>query len=218
MATNNALNLKSSGIVSYNGAGSFSALANPLTVANGGFGVSSNTAYAVLCGGTSTTNPVQSVASVGTSGQKLVSNGTSSLPTFQTASSSAKAVFTLLIPQTGVLNDSTTYVMYNKVNLDTTSTERRIYIPTTGTINICYGTGTFSAGSSESVTIRIRHNDTTNYDVTTSYDMSSSPASFSNTALGISVTANDFINVQFITPAWSSNPSALFLSLTIVVS
>jgi hypothetical protein len=46
----------------------------------------SATAYAVLCGGTSTAAPLQSIASVGTSGQVLTSNGASSLPTFQDAS------------------------------------------------------------------------------------------------------------------------------------
>ena len=55
----------------------------PLTVSNGGTGVVSNTSYAVLCGGTSSTNPIQSVASVGTAGQVLTSNGAGALPTFQ---------------------------------------------------------------------------------------------------------------------------------------
>lgn len=55
----------------------------PLTVSNGGTGVSSNTAYAVLCGGTSSTSAIQSVASVGSSGQVLTSNGAGALPTFQ---------------------------------------------------------------------------------------------------------------------------------------
>jgi hypothetical protein len=48
-------------------------------------GVSSNTAYAVLCGGTTATNPIQSIASVGTAGQVLTSNGASALPTMQAA-------------------------------------------------------------------------------------------------------------------------------------
>lgn len=61
------------------------ALSTPVTVANGGTGDTSLTAYAVLCGGTTTTNPVQSIASVGTSGQFLTSNGAGALPTFQTA-------------------------------------------------------------------------------------------------------------------------------------
>ena len=53
-------------------------------VLDGGTGVSSLTAYAVICGGTTATNPVQSVASVGTLGDLLVSNGAGALPTFQT--------------------------------------------------------------------------------------------------------------------------------------
>lgn len=60
-------------------------LTNPLTVANGGCGTTSLTAYAVLTGGTTATNPCQSVSGVGTSGQVLTSNGAGALPTWQTA-------------------------------------------------------------------------------------------------------------------------------------
>ena len=56
-------------------------------VAGGGTGVTSLTAYAVLTGGTTSTNPIQSIASVGTTGQVLTSNGAGALPTFQTPSS-----------------------------------------------------------------------------------------------------------------------------------
>lgn len=52
-------------------------------VADGGTGACSLTAYAVLCGGTTITSPMQSVVSVGTSGQILTSNGANSVPTFQ---------------------------------------------------------------------------------------------------------------------------------------
>ena len=54
-----------------------------VAVADGGTGRSSHTAYAVLCGGTTTTAAQQSIASVGTSGQVLTSNGAGALPTFQ---------------------------------------------------------------------------------------------------------------------------------------
>lgn len=53
------------------------------TVPTGGTGVSSLTAYAVICGGTTSTGAVQSIASVGTTGQVLTSNGAGALPTFQ---------------------------------------------------------------------------------------------------------------------------------------
>lgn len=56
-----------------------------LTVAGGGTGATSATAYAVQCGGTTSTGAHQSIASVGTSGQVLTSNGAGALPTFQAA-------------------------------------------------------------------------------------------------------------------------------------
>lgn len=56
-----------------------------VAVADGGTGASSFTAYAVLCGGTTSTNPIQAIAGVGTSGQVLTSNGAGALPTFQAA-------------------------------------------------------------------------------------------------------------------------------------
>jgi len=52
-------------------------------VSHGGTGDTSLTAYAVLCGGTTSTGAVQSVSGVGTSGQVLTSNGASALPTWQ---------------------------------------------------------------------------------------------------------------------------------------
>jgi len=57
-----------------------------VAVADGGTGRSSHTAYAVVCGGTTTTTAQQSIASVGSSGQVLTSNGAGALPTFQSIS------------------------------------------------------------------------------------------------------------------------------------
>lgn len=59
----------------------------PLPVAQGGTGVTSTTAYAVLCGGTTSTGNLQSIAGVGTTGQVLTSNGAGALPTFTTLQS-----------------------------------------------------------------------------------------------------------------------------------
>lgn len=58
---------------------------NPITVPQGGTGDASLTAYSILCGGTTSTGAIQSVASVGTTGQILTSNGAGFLPTFQTS-------------------------------------------------------------------------------------------------------------------------------------
>ena len=54
-------------------------------VTDGGTGKSSHTAYAVLCGGTTATAALQSIAALGTLGQVLTSNGAGALPTFQDA-------------------------------------------------------------------------------------------------------------------------------------
>ena len=54
-----------------------------IAVADGGTARSTATAYAVICGGTTATGAHQSIASVGTSGQVLTSNGAAALPTFQ---------------------------------------------------------------------------------------------------------------------------------------
>jgi hypothetical protein len=59
----------------------------PLPVSDGGTGATSATAYAVQCGGTTSTGAHQSIASVGTSGQVLTSNGAGALPTFTTLQS-----------------------------------------------------------------------------------------------------------------------------------
>jgi hypothetical protein len=56
---------------------------NSLTVANGGTGRNTATAYAVICGGTNATAEHQSIAGLGTSGQVLTSNGPGALPTMQ---------------------------------------------------------------------------------------------------------------------------------------
>jgi hypothetical protein len=54
-----------------------------VVVADGGTGASSFTAYAVVCGGTTPTGAFQSVASLGSAGDVLTSNGAGALPTFQ---------------------------------------------------------------------------------------------------------------------------------------
>jgi len=55
----------------------------PVEVAKGGTGIATTTAYSVICAGTTATGSMQSLASVGTSGQVLTSNGAAALPTWQ---------------------------------------------------------------------------------------------------------------------------------------
>lgn len=83
-----------------------------LSVANGGTGRTTNTAYAVICGGTTTGGAEQSIASVGTTGQVLTSNGANALPTFQDAAgggfaSGTKMSFYQVSAPTGWTKDTT---------------------------------------------------------------------------------------------------------------
>ena len=63
-----------------------------LPVASGGSGAVTQTAYAVLCGGTTGTSAYQSIAGVGTSGQVLTSNGAGALPTMQSPAGGGDAL------------------------------------------------------------------------------------------------------------------------------
>jgi len=96
----------------------------PLAVDYGGTGAASFTEYAVICGGTAPTDPLQSIAAVGNAGEVLTSNGAAALPTFQPAggggggwvlldtqitNNTAEVVFTGL---------DSTYVMYGIVFWD----------------------------------------------------------------------------------------------------
>ena len=95
-------------------------IAEAIPVDLGGTGVTAlNPPYGVICAGTSTTNPVQVVSTLGTSGQVLTSNGANTLPSWQnatggefqlidsqTASSSASINFT------GLTTDYVAYELY----------------------------------------------------------------------------------------------------------
>ena len=88
----------------------------PITVSNGGSGLSSQTAYRILTGGTSNTGNLQNLASIGNLGQSVKSNGANALASFtgagwvliqsQTANNSASLDFT-----TGFSSNYANYIM-----------------------------------------------------------------------------------------------------------
>jgi hypothetical protein len=80
---------------------------NPIAVSNGGQGNSSLTAYAVLCGGTTSTGALQSIAGVGSANQVLTSNGAGALPTFQALSGTS--ALTLVSAQSASASSSLTF-------------------------------------------------------------------------------------------------------------
>ena len=71
---------------------------------NGGTGLGSITAYAVVTGGTSSATALQTVSGLGTAGQGLMSNGAGSLPSWQTMVDSVTAAdTTIVIAGTGAI-------------------------------------------------------------------------------------------------------------------
>jgi len=66
----------------YSGGGG-SSLPTPVSVPNGGTGDASLTAYALMTGGTNSTNPMQQVSGVGTAQFVLASAGAAALPVWQ---------------------------------------------------------------------------------------------------------------------------------------
>jgi hypothetical protein len=114
-----------------------------VTVAQGGTGATSATAYAVQCGGTTSTGAHQSIAGVGTAGQVLTSNGAGALPTFQTAGGGVT-----------LSDDTTTNATYYPIFATATSgtattvkvsSTKLTYNPSTGTMSATV----FSASSDE---------------------------------------------------------------------
>lgn len=88
-------------------------LTHALTVPNGGTGDTTFTPYAVIAGGTTSTGPLQSLASLGTAGFVLTSNGAGALPTFQAVTgsgtvNSGTAGFFSYYPSTGTVVDDQT--------------------------------------------------------------------------------------------------------------
>jgi hypothetical protein len=139
-------------------------LAGTLGVPSGGTGATTFTAYGVLTGGTTSTGAVQSVVSVGSSGQVLVSNGASALPTFQTLASGAS-----------ISNDtSTASTLYPLFAAATTGTPSTIY---TSNANYLYqpSNGALRAQELEASNGLVVNNATinSNYSIPSGYNASS---------------------------------------------
>jgi hypothetical protein len=92
-------------------------LGSPMGVPSGGTGVSSATAYSVLCGGATSTGAFQSVSGLGTSGQVLTSNGAGALPTWQATPAFFSAGTRLLFQQTTAPTGWTKVTTFNDVAL-----------------------------------------------------------------------------------------------------
>jgi hypothetical protein len=94
-------------------------------------------------------------------------------------------------------------------------------IPVSGTITAASVYAVGSAGTNEAVTLEIRVNDTTSYNITSSGDFSTIGAVgaiYSNTSMSAAVSVNDWIHLRIITPAWVTNPVGVRVWFSIIIS
>lgn len=118
--------------------------------------------------------------------------------------------------------DSTTYyfgapcaMQAATAQLTTTSARRRFYFPSAGTITKAYITvvnegGT--AGTSETSTLSLRLNDTTDTTLSSSI-VTNATGAFNNTGISIAIAAGDYVECKWVTPAWATNPTNIQFSV-----
>lgn len=156
----------------------------------------------------------------GTAGNLLTSDGTNWV------SSAAPSGYALSLTQSAQFPapaDSTTYYVVYGATWGVSAaagTTGRIWIPKGGTITAAYGSMSVQGtlGSAADVTVRIRLNDSTNTNITTTLQMNTVINLFNNTALSIAVSAGDYIHFQVVTPAWVTNPTNVVFNCAVFVS
>jgi hypothetical protein len=131
--------------------------ASPFSVDEGGTGLTASTAYAVLCGGTTSINPFQSVSysGTGTGTQFLFSNGAGAAPTFNPAKE-----FAYIYTRTGsTITSGSAYlfelngVMSSGISHSTSSNTDQIIINRAGTYLIVYTSNTSSGTNAIALTV-----------------------------------------------------------------
>lgn len=129
----------------------------PVIVSYGGTGDASLTAYAVLCGGTTTTGVIQSIASVGTSEQVLLSNGAGALPSMQIKNSALAGTTTNDNATAGNMGEfiSSSIATASSVALTTNTPVNITSISLTAGDWIVYGQIAFTATSTTHVSQRV---------------------------------------------------------------
>lgn len=197
---------------------------NPVSVNTGGTGDASFTAYSVICAGTTSTAALQNVSGVGNTGDFLTSNGASNLPSWQAPSGISYALNLTGNNQPLTPADSTTYFMLPLGSFTGSTSSgaviQRMIVPKSSTITSA--TGLFSVqgtlGSNENGTLNIRINNTTNVAVSSTVKLNASSVIVTNTSLSTSVSAGDYLEFTFTTPAWATNPTNVLFNGTIFLS
>ena len=95
--------------------------------------------------------------------------------------------------------------------------QRRLYAPTACTLDAVtvYFYTNSTVGSNEAVSLYVRVNNTTDYLITASADMSSASVRLNATGLGISLAATDYVEIKIVCPTWATNPTGVVSQTTL---
>ena len=120
--------------------------------------------------------------------------------------------------------DATTYYFGSFIVAPgTTADTKRVYVPKAGTVtraHIRVHNNGGTQGSNETSTMSFRLNNTTDTSLTTSFDVNdaSGASSFFNvTGLSVAVIAGDYFEIKWVTPTWSTNPTAVLIQVDLFV-
>lgn len=138
---------------------------------------------------------------------------------FGSSSGSGTAITFYVATDTGNPADSSTYTMAtgNVLTLTVDSDASRFYIPQNGTINKVYINFNQVAGSAENATLNILVNGTSTTTVSNTLKFNTNSTVFSTTSLGLSLSAGDYFQFKFVTPAWATNPTTCYFTGTAVL-
>lgn len=112
--------------------------------------------------------------------------------------------------------DNATYYIWQWIAWTTlTATGARIYIQKKCKLKKCFVFTRWNTSSAEWSTLSILVNWSTAYTVTNTYDTTASNSQVSNVNMDILLNVWDYIVLQWITPAWATNPTSVNLVSTI---
>lgn len=111
--------------------------------------------------------------------------------------------------------DSSTYYFGQGLGWTSNAGYRKMFIPKTGIIKSAFIFFEQSAGTSETSSLYIRVNGTTDYLISNAIKNDAGINYFSNIALSISVSSGDYIEFKWITPIWATNPTALHTNFSL---
>lgn len=108
----------------------------------------------------------------------------------------------------------------SSVSGSTTANFNHLYMPIAGTITKVYFWSVIAGtlGTTETSTLSVRLNNTTDTTVTSSMKHDATSALWSNTGLAIAVAANDFIEMKVAYPTFATNPTNVVYEFVVYIS